>query len=128
MATATEESGLLKVEKLTAENYNTWKFNMKMYLIGKDLWDIVKGTETLSETASAEETRKFKKKENLALASVCLSVSTGLQIYVRSAESGKETWETLQKHFEDKSLSRKIFYRRKLYCARMGKELIWLNT
>ena len=68
MATAAEESGLLEVEKLTAENYNTWKFNMKMYLIGKDLWDIVKGTETLSETASAEETRKFKKRENLALA------------------------------------------------------------
>ena len=93
MATAAEESGLLKVEKLTAENYNTWKFNMKMYLIGKGLWDIVKGTETLSETASAKETRKFKKRENLALASVCLSVSTGLQIYVRSAESGKEAWE-----------------------------------
>ena len=75
MATAAEESGLLKVEKLTAENYNTWKFNikMKMYLIGKDLWDIVKGTETLSETASAEETRKFKKRENLALASVSVS-------------------------------------------------------
>ena len=52
---------------------------------------------------------------------MCLSVSTGLQIYVRSAESGKEAWETLQKHFEDKSLSRKIFYRRKLYSARMGK-------
>ena len=59
MATAAEESGLLKVEKLTAENYNTWKFNMKMYLIGKDLWDIVKGTETLSETCFCRRNKKI---------------------------------------------------------------------
>ena len=26
-----------KIEKLTAENYHSWKFNIKMSLIGKDL-------------------------------------------------------------------------------------------
>ena len=33
----------------------------------------------------------------------------------------KEAWENLQKHFKEKSLSRKIFYRRKLYSALMVK-------
>ena len=69
-----------KIEKLTAENYHSWKFNIKMSLIVKDLWEIVQGTETLAEDASAEEQRKFKKRENLALASVCSSVTTSLQI------------------------------------------------
>ena len=89
--------------------------------IGKDLWEIVQGTDTLAEDASAEEQWKFRKRENLALASVCLSVTTPLQIYVRSAKSAKEAWDNLQKQFEAKSLSKKIFYRRKLYPACMQK-------
>ena len=107
-----------KIEKLTAENYHSWKFNIKMSLIGKDLWEIVQGTETLAEDASAEEHRKFKKRENLALASVCLSVTKPLQIYVRSAKSAKEAWD---KQFEAKSLSKKLFYRRKSYSEHMQK-------
>ena len=47
--------------------------------------------------------------------------ATNLQIYVRSAQNAKEAWNNLEKHFEEKSLSRKIFYRRKLYAARMEK-------
>eukprot|EP00112_Aurelia_sp_Birch-Aquarium-sp1_P010241 Seg2196.2 transcript_id=Seg2196.2/GoldUCD/mRNA.D3Y31 product="Retrovirus-related Pol polyprotein from transposon TNT 1-94" protein_id=Seg2196.2/GoldUCD/D3Y31 len=84
-----------------------------MCLIGKDLWEIVR--------ASENEQRRFRKRENLALASVGLSVATSLQIYVRSAKSAKEAWDNLEQHFEQKSLSRKIFYRRKLYAARMDK-------
>ena len=94
---------------------------MKMFLIVKDLWEIVTGAETLPGTASQEEQKRFKKRENLALVSVCLSVCTSLQIYVRAAQSAKEAWENLQKRFEEKSLSRKIFYQRKLYSARMAK-------
>ena len=118
---ASEKEFEFKFEKLTAENYHTWKFNMKMFLIGKDLWEIVNGFETLDENATAEEKRKFKKRENLALASVCLSVSSSLQIYVRSAETGKEAWDSLAKHFQQKTLSRKIQLRRKLYSAKLEK-------
>ena len=103
-----KDDNSLKVEKLNGENYHSWKFQMKMYLIGKDLWDITTGTETLGDDATAEEQRKFKKRENLALASVCLSVATSLQIYVRSAGNTKEAWENLESHFQKKSLSRKI--------------------
>ena len=71
MATADDNSGF-RVEKLTAENYFSWKFNMKVFLIGKDLWEIVTGAETLPGTASQEEQRRFKKRESLLLHSyVC---------------------------------------------------------
>lgn len=117
---AAEDTGF-KVEKLTAENYHSWKFNMKMILIGKDLWEIVNGTETLDEDADENKQRKFKKRENQALATVCLSVSTSLQIYVRSSTVAKDAWINLEKHFEQMSLLRKILYRRKLYFARLEK-------
>ena len=57
----------------------------------------------------------------MALATVCLSVSQSLQIYVRSAKTSEEAWDTLEKHFQRNTLSRKIIYRRKLYSARINK-------
>ena len=108
-----------KIEKLNADIYHSWKFNMKMYLIGKDLWEIVTGNEVMDKDLSDAEKRKFKKRENQALAAICLAVSTNLQIYVRSSETAGAAWENLEKHFQQKTLSKKIFYRRKLYSARM---------
>ena len=49
------EDSTFKVEKMTAENYHAWKFNMKMYLIGTDLWEIVSGTNA--------QKKAFKKRE-----------------------------------------------------------------
>lgn len=109
-----------KVEKLTADNYHIWKFNIKMYLIGKDLWGIVTGAETLGENATEKERKNFKKRENQALAMICLAISTSLQIYVRSAQTPTEAWDNLERHFQQKTLSKKIFYRRKLYASRMA--------
>ena len=103
------------------DNYLSWKFSVKMYLIGKDLWDIVEGTDVLAEEAGEDDRRKFKKRDNLALASICLAVSTSLQIYVRNSKTGKEAWDNLASHFEEKTLSKKIYYRRMLYSARMAK-------
>jgi len=61
MVTADDIASGFKVEKLMAENYHSWTFSMTMLLLGKDLWDIVNGTETLSESANATERSKFKK-------------------------------------------------------------------
>eukprot|EP00794_Sanderia_malayensis_P002886 gene2886-biopygen2372 len=94
---------------------------MKMALVGKDLWDIVTGDEVLDGTAAVVQQRKFQRRENIALATICLSVLPSLQIYVRAAKSAKEAWDNLEQHFEKRSLSQKIFYRRKLYSARLEK-------
>ena len=105
-----------KVERLTADNYYSWKFNMKMYLIGKDLWDIVNGTEVVAHDADDADKRKFKKRENMALATVCLSVSQSLQIYVRSAKTSEESVGHFRKTFSTKhvieknSLSKKAVF------------------
>ena len=122
---AMEETSF-KVEKLNAENYHSWKCNVKMYLVGKDLWEIVDGEEVVGMNADEEEKRKFKKRENLALSLICFSVTTNLQIYIRNAKTATEAWGNLSNHFEEKTLSRKIFYRRKLYSARMesGSDMV----
>eukprot|EP00794_Sanderia_malayensis_P004480 gene4480-biopygen3647 len=51
---ASDEIAGLKVEKLNGDNYHNWKFQIKMHLMAKDVWEIVTGDETLPEDASAE--------------------------------------------------------------------------
>ena len=91
-----------------------------MHAEGTDMTEHINFVKTAADQLQAVE--DGEKRENLALASVCLSVTTPLQIYVRSAKSAKEAWNNLQKQFEAKSLSKKIFYRRKLYSACMHAE------
>ena len=110
-----------RVDKLNGTNYHNWKFNVRMLLIGKDLWEIVEGTESIGVGANEAEVKKFRRRENLALSIICLSVSINLQIYVRNAKTPKEAWKCLADHFEEKSLSKKIMYRRKLYSCRLEK-------
>ena len=93
---------------------------MRMSLIGRDLWEMVEGSETLPVDANEDKRRKFRKRENQALSHICLGVSESLQIYIRGAKSGKEAWDNLSSHFEEKSLSRKIMLRRKLYHTVLG--------
>ena len=66
------EESSFRVEKLNTENYHSWKFNMRMYLIGKDLWEIVDGSEVLAEDEADEKKKQeFKKRQNLSLSVIC---------------------------------------------------------
>ena len=109
------------VEKLNGDNYHAWKFNLRMLLIGKDLWDIVSGDEVLPEEATPAMRNAFRKRDNRALSTIGLAINSDLQIYVRGTKSSKEAWDALASHFEEKTLSKKIHYRRKLYSLRMDE-------
>ena len=106
-----------------SEDYHAWKFSMRMFLLGRDLWEIVEGSETIEEYETDAERRKFRRRENHALSKICLSISSSLHIYVRSCKTAKEAWDNLEKRFEEKSLTRKIEYRRKLYAAKYSDEM-----
>ena len=51
-----------------------------MYLIGNDLWEIVTGSEIMDNNLFDAEKRKFMKRENQAFPTICLGISTNLQI------------------------------------------------
>ena len=88
-----------------------------MALIGRDLWDIVTGVEVLAGGASNQAINAFRKRDNKALSMICLAIEPDLKIYVRSAKNSKEAWNALANTFEEKTLSKIIQYRRKLYAV-----------
>ena len=108
-----------KIVKLTSSNYHTWKFQIRLLLGAKDLYNIVTGEEVLQTTPTQEQREKFRKREQMALSIIGLSVHTSLHIYIRNAKSSTEAWKLLETHFQDKSLTKVIYYRRKLYASRM---------
>ena len=105
MAMSNDDSMLFKMEWLTQDNYHSWKYTMKLYLIGKGLWSIVSGDETLAEDANDATKKAFKRRADLALAAVGLNVSKGLQIYTRSRKTAKEAWDKLAARFEPSSIT-----------------------
>ena len=56
------------------DDYHAWKFSMRMFLLGRDLWEIVEGSETVNEHATELEQMKFKRRENHALVNICLNI------------------------------------------------------
>ena len=58
-----------KIDKLIGENYHNWKFKMKMYLIGSNRDGGIGRDHVCTRTM------------NQALACICLSAATNLQIY-----------------------------------------------
>ena len=113
-------------ERLTADNYQSWKFRCMMALKGKDLWEITNGEEIFDAEAPEDLRRRWKKRDSQAHSLVCLGVSDPLQIYVRTTKNAKEAWDSLSGHFEEKSLSKMIYYRRKMYESKLktGESMI----
>ena len=85
-----------------AENYQTWKFAMKMRLIEFDLWNTIE-----VENFDLESARNRRQNER-ALAKICLSVRPELYSIVSMCETSKDAWFKLEKIFEQKGLQRKI--------------------
>ena len=125
MTMAEDSLTAFNFQKLGSDNYIEWQFSMQMYLTAKSLWEIVTGEETVAVGASEDDKLKFKKRHNLAFSALGLGVKKDLQIYVRNSKTAKEAWDALENHFEEKTLSKIILYRRKLYSARMleGKSM-----
>ncbi|UYV69728.1 hypothetical protein LAZ67_7000495 [Cordylochernes scorpioides] len=87
------------VEKLNGQNYRSWKYNIKMLLIEKGLWDVmIKDEDTQDAQLKAQKDR--------ALAVIALSINTEHQIHIIDCTSPHDAWKNLEQVFEPKSRSR----------------------
>lgn len=106
----------LGFEKLSGrENFNDWKFGMKMALIHENLFRTIEGYPDNDKTEQAQKDRLDQK----ALAKICLMVKPSAYAHVRSAKTAKEAWNNLQKAYEDKGLSRRLSLMRGLLRIRL---------
>lgn len=99
----------IPIDKLKGmEDYNNWKFIMKMILIHEDLY----------ETIESEDCKDERKKQK-ALAKICLSVGPSALQHVRNAKTAYEAWTCLQKAYEDRGLCRRLGLLRSLFGVKL---------
>lgn len=112
---ASISSGTIQIEKLRGmEDYNNWKFHMKMLLMHEDLYECIESDNT-----------KDVKKNQKALAKICLSVGPTALAHVRNAASPYQAWVSLQKAYEDRGLCRRLGLLRSLFSMKLkdGQEM-----
>ena len=108
------------VEKLEgAENWSTWKFQMKHLLLAKGLWNFVDGTAELTEDADDQAQAEYNQKMQKAFSTIVLAVSTKQLYLITSAESPQEAWEALRANFERDTLANKLFLKKQYFRTQM---------
>lgn len=100
MATAT---GFGNIEKLTENNYELWKVQMKSVLVFNELWSYVEGTQEKMESNAQEWTNKDSK----ALALINLSITHGQLNHVKRTTTSKDAWDILKTTYESRGPMRK---------------------
>ncbi|UYV66670.1 hypothetical protein LAZ67_4002502 [Cordylochernes scorpioides] len=73
------------VEKLNGQNYRSWKYNIKMLLIEKGLWDVIFKDEDAQDA-------QLKAQKDRALAVIALSINTERQIHIIDCSSPQDAW------------------------------------
>lgn len=104
------------IEKLSEDNYETWKVQMKSVLICNDLWPYVNGGIIKSDGNEAE----WNTKDEKALATILLSVSKNQINNIKKCDTSRMAWKTLKDIYESKGPVRKAILYKQLY--KMRKE------
>lgn len=104
----TVDTSRYRIEPLTASNYFMWSRKMEIVLRGKGLWDIVSGNEEEPLVDGAESGQattvpnallKFRRRQDVALTNLLLTVDDSCSASVISMRDPKEVWDTLKSMF-----------------------------
>lgn len=111
----------IKIDRLTGDNYDTWKIHMRAILIKNDLWEFVSGLfpkPQLSDPKYAEWLKMDRKAE----AEILLAVSPSELAALDGLESSKAIWEKLKSMYQSSGPARKASLLKKLVLTRMQED------
>lgn len=81
-----------KIEKLRGQaNWMQWKFDIRMAMIDKDVWDLVDPDTTLPNPVTETQ----RKALNRSLAIIGLCIDTSQKLHILSCKTGREAYEKL---------------------------------
>nr|KYP49539.1 Retrovirus-related Pol polyprotein from transposon TNT 1-94 [Cajanus cajan] len=92
---------------------------MKYYLLGQDLWSIVRGAETTPPT-DEENLKKWKVRCGKALYVLSISVEDEFLQRIKDLTTSKEAWDTLETLFTKKNDAKLQLLENKLMSLRQG--------
>lgn len=102
----------ISVTKLNNQNYQIWKFKIKMLLLNEGKWNII------SKPKPEPVTKDWIEKDQLVQIYISFLVEDNQIIHICNCTSAKEMWETLQMVHE-KLVGKKLYLLRKYYQSKL---------
>ncbi|GBN63091.1 hypothetical protein AVEN_138093-1 [Araneus ventricosus] len=91
-----------------ADNYSSWRTDMKVILMERNCWRIVTGTETKLEDENYKALRDFNSRKGKAYSTIYLNVSKAYKCVIDDIEDPVAAWKRLEEHFRPNSRARVI--------------------
>lgn len=108
----------VSIAPLSESNFVTWKIQIKMMLLRKELWDIVQGEETAPDQTNVGH-KKFCSRSNRALSLIVMAVEPRMLYLIGEPENPKIVFDKLCNVFQKKTWANKLRLRKKLYSLRL---------
>ena len=103
-----------QIEKLDKHNYQPWKFQMRNYLIGKNLWGFITRIELKpfihATNPIEEQIRNFNQqneKDKMVMFVLSRNISNSMIGHIQDLESSKEVWDCLERLYISTTKARK---------------------
>ncbi|CAD6227288.1 GSCOCG00006076001-RA-CDS [Cotesia congregata] len=96
----------IKIDPLTADNYDTWKVHMRAILKKNYLWEYVSGETPRPGVAELDKLREWKKMDGKAESDTLLAISASELRPYAGLGSSKAVWDKLKENFESRGATR----------------------
>ncbi len=125
------EDRLPSIDKLNGSNWPIWKMQISNYLLARDLWDLIDGTEVApvqdanaaeTEEVFAARTKAYRVKTARVMSILSQTISTSYLhlIVLSSVTTPRQAWQALVGQFERPSLSNKLMLKSQLFGYKMA--------
>lgn len=109
----------IHMDKLSNENYFTWKYRMEMLLKKEGIWKTITGTRP---TATSSTLEKWLEMDEKATALIGLSVHDNQLQHIRNETTAKGSWEALKRYREQGTLVNTTTLMRKLWDLKLKED------
>ena len=107
---------VMRIEPLNAENYDTWKIQMRAILIKNDLWPYVDGTKSCPTGSGADD---WKENDQKACADISLCIVPSELGQIGECKTSHEMWTKLKNTYQSKGPARKAALLKRVALSRM---------
>lgn len=96
------------ISRFKGANFHIWKFQMRAVLLGRELMDVVDGSEVKPVDTAAPDIRvAWRKRDNQAVSLLCQAIDESMLKHVTSCLTSKQIWDKL-KLFHEQNASENI--------------------
>lgn len=92
--------------RFTGKNYSTWEFQFRLFVMGKELWGHVDGSDTAPTEAAS--LAKWQVKDARVMTWILGSVDQTLVPNLRPYKTSKQMWEYLKKVYNQDNAAKRF--------------------